>query len=77
VAVESGGGQKFLPPIPFLFARPSVLVLRAKRTIILGFTQKMFEHRPKNTAFVYLNGSTAPPVEPFILSPTFQLLLNN
>ena len=50
-AAESEGGQKFLPPpTPFLFARPSVRVLRAKRAIILGFAQKMFEHQSKNTA---------------------------
>ncbi len=49
-AAESEGGQKFLPPTPFLFARPSVSVLRAKRAIIRSFAQKMFELRPKNTA---------------------------
>jgi hypothetical protein len=49
-AAESEGGQKFLPPTLFLFARPSVLVLRAKRAIIRSFAQKMFELRPKNTA---------------------------
>ncbi|MBU0613504.1 hypothetical protein KKB10_05870, partial [Patescibacteria group bacterium] len=37
-------------PTPFLFARPSVQVLRAKCAIILGFAQKMFELRSKNTA---------------------------
>jgi len=37
-------------PHPFLFARPSVLVLRAKRAIIQGFAQKMFELCSKNTA---------------------------
>ena len=48
---ESEGGQKFLPtPTPFLFARPSVSVLRAKRAIIRSFRQKIFELRPKNTA---------------------------
>jgi len=51
---ESEGGQKFLPPTPFLFARPSVQVLGAKRAIIQSFAQKMFELRPKNTAKFYI-----------------------
>jgi len=50
-----GGGKRGQakipsPPTPFLFARPSVSVLRAKRAIIRSFAQKMFELRPKNTA---------------------------
>ncbi len=37
-----------------ILARPSVLVLRAKRAIIWGFAQKMFELRSKNTAKFYI-----------------------
>jgi hypothetical protein len=48
---KARAGKNSFPPTPFLFARPSVSVLRAKRAIILGFAQKMFELRPKNTVF--------------------------
>ncbi len=39
---ESEGGQKFLPPNPFLFARPSVQFrfYRASRGNQLGFCSK-------------------------------------
>jgi hypothetical protein len=47
---KARAGKNFFPPTPFLFARPSVQVLRAKRAIIQGFAQKMFELRSKNTA---------------------------
>ena len=43
-AAESEGGQKFLPPsTPFLFARPSVSVLRAK--LAVSSVQKRFGFR--------------------------------
>ena len=45
---ESEGGQKFLPPNPFLFARPSGKVLIKIQN--LDFRQKKFEHQSKNTA---------------------------
>jgi hypothetical protein len=53
---KARAGKNSFPPTPFLFARPSVLVLRAKRAIILGFARKMFELRSKNTALTYKTG---------------------
>jgi len=47
---KARAGKNSFPPTPFIFARPSVSVLRAKRAIILDFAQRMFELRPKNTA---------------------------
>jgi len=49
-AAKARAGKNSFPPTPFLFARPSVSVLRAKRAIIRSFAQKKFELRPKNTA---------------------------
>jgi len=51
---KARAGKNSSPPTPFLFARPSVSVLRAKRAIIRSFAQKMFELRPKNTAKFYI-----------------------
>jgi len=54
-AAESEGGQKFLPPTPFLFARPSGKVFfPAERSSAikirnLDFAQKKFGFRPINT----------------------------
>jgi hypothetical protein len=47
---KARAGKSSFPPTPFLFVRPSVSVLRAKRAIIRGSVQKMFELRSKNTA---------------------------
>ena len=47
---KARAGKNSFPPTPFLFARPSVQVLRAKRAIIQSFRKKMFGLRPKNTA---------------------------
>jgi len=47
---KARAGKNSFPPTPFLFARPSVSVLRAKRAIIRSFPQRKFELRPKNTA---------------------------
>ena len=47
---KARAGKNSFPPTPFLFVRPSVSVLRAKRAIIRSFAQKMFEHQSKNTA---------------------------
>jgi len=45
---ESEGGQKFLPPNPLPFCPPERLDFKIRNS---DFAQKMFELRPKNTAF--------------------------
>jgi len=37
---ESEGGQKFLPPTPFLFARPSLIRQLADQNSAFGFSLK-------------------------------------
>ena len=45
--LESGGGQKFLPPNPLPFCPPERLDFKIRNS---DFRQKMFELRPENTA---------------------------